>query len=374
MLEIQTDNCTGCGLCSEICKIKAISMGKDALTGFSYPHIYQEACIDCGLCERVCPEINNVEKNDISGQKIYALIATDEKIRMASTSGGAFALLANEIIDMKGAVAGARFEDRKLKHRIVFEKKDLIPLHKSKYVQSDMREIYKDILDAAETGKKVLFCGTPCQAAAIKRYSEKKKIDNNLIIVDLICRGVPSEKALELYLMQIESEKGSIVDKIDFKDKSKGWHSIGTYYHCSNGISFVETLEESAFMNSFVGKGEDLCIRESCFNCKYKTQGRVSDLTIGDFWGIKDDGWDDNKGTSVIFVNTETGKQLMDRIKEKARIKEYTYEDVYPGNYKAFSQLSDKTKEREMFWKLIEKTDFREALKKCVGGCTIDKT
>ena len=362
MIITEPDNCTGCMLCTTACNKNAIRMEKNKTTGFYYPVIDKELCVKCRACEMSCPENVIVKKNSSDNQSIYALISLDDKIRELCTSGGAFYLFAEEVLREGGAVAGAVYDEGlHVYHTLISKKEDIEPLLRSKYVPSDMREAFPMIKEALLDGKTVMFCGTPCQVAAVKRFGEILNKSEGLVLVDLVCRGVPSEKVQDLYLKQLYREKGSRVVKIEYKDKSLGWHKLSTKFIFENGESVVERGDEGEFFLCF--PGFDLSVRESCFNCRYKSQERVSDITIGDFWGMKDPDWDDDRGTSLVLVNTSKGRKLLERISDKVRTKEFSFSEVEEANRMAFSELPDQNYMRKRFWNEIGSADFRQTVK-----------
>lgn len=214
--------CCGCKACAAVCPKKCIKMVTDR-EGFWYPEVDQSACINCGKCERVCPVLNRKKRQPRKfGRKAYAAINTDPEIRFQSSSGGIFTAIAEAIIDRGGVVFGAAF-DKEFAVRQVFAetKEDLAAFRGSKYVQSDMGDAYSSVLRFLQSGRIVLFSGTPCQIGALKSFLGKEY--PNLITVDLICHGVPSPMVWEKYVRHRRSlDSDSQLRTVQFRDKERG--------------------------------------------------------------------------------------------------------------------------------------------------------
>ena len=353
--------CTGCGLCEQICPAGAVAMIPDALTGFLYPQVCMDICIDCGLCTKNCPELHKNYYPENFEQEVYSAIARSDEIRITSTSGGIFPLLARQILRLgNSAVIGAAYDEQHdLRHMMIQDEKELAKLIRSKYAQSDIRGVFFDIEDSLKKGWNVLFCGTPCQVSAVRNYCVSCENKEKLFLVDLFCRGVPSLKAQKLYLEQIEKEKGSKVISMSSKDKTYGWRSLGTRYDLADGSYFIELAEDCDLARSYIEL--DYCTRDSCFSCGYKNQERISDISIGDFWGLKESELDDDFGVSAVLINTQKGRNLFDKILEDIRFECRTFQEA-AGNG-AFVPLRENERERQRFWKLLGNHDYRTAVK-----------
>ncbi len=357
------NNCTGCGLCEQICPLHAIKLQPDLRTGFLYPRIDHSVCTECGLCEKLCPQLDEGTAQQGKFRKeIYGVIAKDNAIRNASTSGGIFSVLALSILRAGGAVAGAAFDNElSLRHILIHDEAELPKIMGSKYLQSDIRPVYQDIKSALQQGKRVLFCGTPCQVSAIKKFCAKCDNADRLILIDLLCRGVPSPKAFQTYLKQISDEAGSRVVAIYSKDKTYGWRSLGTRFDFQDGRTMIESRDDCDLGKSYICY--DYCTRDSCFSCKYKSEERVSDITIGDFWGVNDSELDDNKGTSAVLINTQVGSELFSKITSDIIYKRFMFQDLYRNNTMAFSPLRENTMARALFWELLKTHDYRTTVR-----------
>ena len=325
---IEKGKCTGCGLCSQVCPVNAIKLCPDTVTGFLYPQIDRSICINCELCKKNCPQMRINCSQENFEKQVYGVVVKDEITRMNSTSGGIFSLLAQSILkDGMGVVVGAAYDkELYVQHIMVHNEEKLPQITRSKYLQSNLCSIYEEIKETLKSGKKVLFSGTPCQVSAIKRFCELNGVIEGLYLVDLLCRGIPSPKANQLYLEQIAKERGSRVVAQYHKDKTYGWRSLATKYELENGTSFVERIEDSDWGKSFICY--DYCTRESCFSCSYKKEERVSDITLGDAWKIEKDfpAWADNKGTSFFVVRTYKGEKLLNQVSDVFNYKEIDYE------------------------------------------------
>lgn len=305
------EQCCGCGACYNICPRNAISMSEDKY-GFVYPEIDKSKCIRCGLCMKVCGFQNSEVKNE--PLKTFAASAKNDKIINSSASGGAFAVIASNILNEGGIVFGAAFDmDHNVYHIGIDSVKKLCLLQGSKYVQSNTAETYKQARNLLNNGKKVLYSGTPCQIAGLQGFLGKNY--DNLITADLICHGVPNQKIFKDYLKSLGKVKN-----FSFRDKYIGWGINGSAVVEKNGSEKKIKLWESDSAYLYYFSQGDI-YRESCYNCKYACSHRPADITLGDYWGIEKqhpnylgkDGFDESKGISVVIANTEKGlKTLID--------------------------------------------------------------
>lgn len=355
---VRRSMCTGCGLCMAVCPVHAISMKEDKESGFLYPNMDKGACIQCGTCRHVCPD-GIIREERLGYSDVYAANNGNIDVRNQSASGGLFSAFAAGMLRNGGCVAGTAFEGKmSCRHVIAETKEELKALRGTKYFQSDMSSIYESILHQK---KDILFCGTPCQVHALKVYAMKKGFADKLILIDLLCRGVPSPYVYRKYIELLEKEHGAKVQRIRFKEKTRGWDKIGTMVFFENGNQKCESREDSVFAKSFIES--NLAVRESCFYCKYKTIYREGDITIADFWGLKNHHLLDNKGTSLVIVNTEKGRMLFDGIKQDIDYIPSTMWRVYRGNGAAFHRIYCDPEQRKRFFALLhEGKDLREAV------------
>ncbi len=297
----EKNKCTGCSVCESVCPKKAITIKKDC-RGFYIPLINYDTCIACKKCKNVCPANNQPKAKGPT--RVFAYQNTDN-IRFNSTSGGFFNAIACQVISEGGVVCGAAFDDNMLlKHIIVEKKEQLAPLQKSKYVQSLTEGIFEEIKRYLEDNRKVLFVGVGCQAAALRNYIGDNK---NLIIVDLICYGVPSSGLFEEWIKYLEKKYGK-VKEVRFRDKSYGYYTPNIKVIFDNK-KFIESCRDSNLYTDLMFR--HLSIRNSCYSCMYKTIDRISDFTLGDLWFIEQNSQikNDNLGTTAIFTHSVYGEE-----------------------------------------------------------------
>lgn len=319
-------NCTGCGACFNKCPTGAILMKENA-EGFLYPFIDNQKCIDCHLCERVCPVLNyhRVKKDN---PPCYAVAATDE-IRQNSSSGGVFSVLAMYILAQGGAVVGASFtEDASVRHIIIENSAELYKLQGSKYLQSNITGVYKPVKAILDTGRQLLFSGTPCQIAGIKSFL--KKDYSNLYLLDIVCHGTPSPKVFKKYLNEKFPNQKFVTT--NFRDKRNGWSPELTTTTTTNNTTTSFAAKNDDYMRAFLN---NLCLRKSCGSCLFNSLPRQGDLTLGDFWGIDviNKKLNDKRGLSEVLINTDKGGRLLEECKPRFKIFEQTdFDAILPYN------------------------------------------
>ena len=345
--------CTGCSACSNICPKKCIEMIEDE-KGFKYPRIDYTKCIHCNQCKNICP----VLKDNISSRPLeaYAAFANDKKIRMNSSSGGLFTVLANEILKNDGIVVGATLENHVVKHIIIDNLKDLEKLKKSKYVQSDINNIYKEVKKNLDKNIKVMFSGTSCQVAGLKSYL--KRDYSNLICIDVVCHGVPSPKVFDKYLDSIEKKHNVKVTDVNFRSKVNGWNPFSIDIDGDNKKIISEGIYENVYMKAFL---QNLILRNSCYDCKFKNFKAQSDITLGDYWGIEqvhgdDDNFLDNKGVSLVFINTIKGRNIFKNIFSKIYYKKTDIDEACKYNT-AITKSVNKSNKYNEYWNNVSFED-----------------
>lgn len=313
MLKIDNPaDCCGCTACASICVHDAIVMKPDVL-GFLYPKVDKEKCIDCGLCEKVCQFKKGYNRyQNFENPQVIALRSKDVKDLRLSQSGSAFYLLAHNFIEQGGVVYGAGYESvYKVKHKRIDTIEGLQELRGSKYTQSDICGIFKQVKDDLKLGNKVLFSGTPCQVAGLRSFVGKKYAEK-LYTIDLVCHAVPSPKIWEEYVKWVEEKYGEKIVKVNFRNKKFGWHS-----HFETFLTATREIKRNTFRFFFFYK--HLSVRTSCSNCSFTNLKRIGDVTVGDFWGWekfhKD--WNDNLGVSLVMLNSQKGCNLFQAISNK---------------------------------------------------------
>lgn len=343
-LFVEKKDCCGCGACMNICPKMAIHMEKDEY-GFVYPRIDAEKCVECGACKKVCAFQNEPTRRQ--PQRVYAIASKNNDLIKNSASGGLFATMAMHVLERGGCVYGAvmQYEEHELhiRHICCETKEELYRLQGSKYVQSSLGNTFKDVQKKLKANFLVLFSGTPCQVDALKSYLRKDY--SNLITVDIICHGVPSEQFFNDYIHYTEKKIGGEIKEFKFRDKSSGWGlNARARYTNTKGensdyyVSYLDSSYYDLFLSAKI-------YRENCYKCPYATGNRCGDITIGDYWGIEEEhpeslvqngGWlSEKSGISVNMLNSDKGIAFFDEIKGQF----YYYESAFEKAAKRNTQL-----------------------------------
>lgn len=353
-------DCTGCHACFSICPEKCIEMPADR-EGFLYPQADASRCIHCGLCQKACPMIHKAENSN--PPYAYAAYNKDDGIREKSSSGGIFTLLAENILQKGGAVFGAGFDGRfNVVHSFVETSEELDRFRGSKYVQSAVGHTYEQAKAFLEQGRLVLFSGTPCQIAGLKSYLKRDYV--NLFCQDLICHGVPSPKVWKKYVDYRQRQAHSPVKSITFRKKTEGWKRFSVSFTFENGTEYESCHQEDLMMRAFLS---NLCLRPSCYHCPFKSNNRQSDITLADFWGIQHilpAMEDDNKGISLVLINSKKGKELFESIKNDIVCQPVDVDDSLKYN-PAADDPAKRNKGRYSFFKYLDTYEFDKLIDRC---------
>lgn len=343
MIELfaEKKDCCGCGACMNICPKTAIHMEKDEY-GFVYPKIDTEKCVECGACKKVCAFQNEPTRKQ--PQRVYAIASKNNDLVKKSASCGLFATMAVQVLEQGGCVYGAvmQHEEHELhiRHVCCETKKELYHLQGSKYVQSSLGNIFKDVQKKLKNDIFVLFSGTPCQVDALKSYLRKDY--PNLLTVDIICHGVPSEQFFNDYIHYTEKKIGGEISEFKFRDKSAGWglnakakYTNDKGENADYSVSYLDSSYYDLFLSAKI-------YRENCYKCPYATSNRCGDITIGDYWGIEDEHPEtleqnggrlsEKNGISVSLINSDKGIAFFDEIKEQFDYYESTFEKAAKRN------------------------------------------
>lgn len=354
----EKSTCCGCNACAQNCPKQCITMQKDE-EGFLYPSVNEKTCIRCDLCNRVCP-INKQAIQNMRKPLAYAAYALKKEIRLQSSSGGIFTLLAEYVLDQNGVVFGAAYDDNWMVHHICIEdKNELWKLRGSKYLQSRVEDTYKIAKKALVEGKMVLYSGVACQISGLKSFLGKEY--DNLVTVDVLCHGVPTPKLWEKYIRQHMQQQSSCLKAVSFREKNLGWKRFSMKLVFENQSVYTRPFTQDDFMKLFL---KNICLRPSCYDCRFKGINRESDLTIGDFWGIENvlPDMDDDQGTSVVLIQSEKGQQIFKELSKKMRTKEIDVEIALPITAESRHSVAEHPK-RKVFFEKIDRWSIDKCMK-----------
>lgn len=342
-VQTKKEECCGCTACYSICPSKAISMEEDS-KGFLYPAIDNDICVHCGLCDKVCDFVRFEGVTDTI--HCYAVKHKNEMEVASSRSGGIFIALSEYVLKQNGVVFGAQFETVKtVYHKKESDKIGVDRFKGSKYVQSAMNDCFMECYEELKKNRMVLFSGTACQIHGLKSYLEKKKMNlDKLLLVDIVCHGVPSPKLWRDFITETEIRMKKKVIKADFRDKNLfGWRAHMESFTFDDGSIVPMRRWTSLFYDHNM-------FRESCYSCPYTTPFRNSDITIADYWGIEKNApeFDDDKGVSLVLIHSDKGKSCFEAIQDNIIFKETSLETSMQPN---LIHPSNKGKEYDAFWK-----------------------
>ena len=309
-------DCFGCEACVQTCAVGAITMVADE-DGFRYPRIDVAKCLKCGRCRQVCP----AQETPVASAPRYTFggYVRDCKTRDSSTSGGAFSAIAQSWADDDALIFGAESVGLNVRHCSIRGVADLQRLRKSKYLQSTIGRSFAEVRDALRTGKRVLFSGTPCQVAGLKRFLREVD-DRNLLTVEVVCEGVPTPNYIRKFAEWLGNKKHADVLGIDYRFKDgRKWDFQVMQASLQNPTRGIFKWKQDRWFNPFWSIWlQHLISRPSCYQCPFAKRERVADISLGDLWGVHlycPDLYGRNGGASVVFCNTEKGVAALDKAK-----------------------------------------------------------
>lgn len=345
--------CSGCGACANGCGRNAIALKADE-KGFLHPVIDGGLCVDCGRCKAICPVVNPPEPDDRFENYGLAAFSADEGLRTAASSGGLFPLLANSVLSEGGVVYGVAFDEdwKKVRHIRVTAPTELPRLFGAKYLQSETGSTFCQVRQDLVAGKRVLFAGTPCQTAGLKAYLGRDWTE--LLLVDVICHGTPSQRVWAAYLTELEARYGARAENVSFRDKRGGWKDYRLSVRFSNGEEYLGRQVADAYLRGFIS---DLFLRESCHQCRFKGERIQSDLTLGDFWGIDHvlPEMNDELGISLVIIRSDRGEAALKACSDRLRTQRIDLRQAVSHNPAAV-RSSGMHKERETFFRQLDNT------------------
>ncbi len=355
-------HCTGCAACAIKCSHKAITMLQDE-EGFFYPCIDSDKCVDCGLCQKICPQTNTDKFLNTEEPQFYGGVISENELLMKSSSGGAFSAICN-LLDKGSVVCGCTYDNGlKVIHQCAANTyEDTAKFRKSKYVQSDVRKVYKEIKEHLGYGKKVLFTGTACQVVGLYAYLGGKP--DKLYTVDLICHGVPSQYVFDKYIDSLSRKSGIAVTRYSFREKSYFWGDweIGIKYG-NEQKSKYKAWGQDYYMSGFL---RGLFYRPACYECKYANRNvwRPADFTIGDFWGCAEinPSFHEKKGCSLLIANSRKAKDLIPQLSKYMLLSEVNAETAIRENHNLIEPTKH-NKQRSDFFRLLQEHDFETAIR-----------
>ncbi len=353
-------DCCGCRTCRSVCKFNAISVVTDEY-GFEQMSVDIDKCRECGMCEAVCPEIQ--VKTGTERYSCGAAYALDAETKLQGSSGGLFGVFAKHIIKNDGIVYGAAFDETlKLKTTAARTVDELVPLYKSKYLLCDTDDKFVEMKEKLDNGQQLLYCSSPCQIAAFKLFLGKSY--ENLLTVEFVCHGVGSQTLFDKSIEYAESKLSAKIKQFIFRYKAKNATSHYYYYYCENKRKSFNKQDLYLFFPYYNAYCKQLVCRDACYNCKYATEGRTADITIGDFHNIEnyDLQIDRFAGVSMFICNTLKGEDFFNSIKNELFVKEFDW-DILRANNRFYTDGTRPVKQYE-FMESVKNDSFEVTVKK----------
>ncbi len=347
---LQLTDCCGCSACFNSCPVQAITMQPDA-EGFLYPKIDPARCIDCRRCIAACPLIRQGNCKETAPPRFFVARHKSADVLWRSTSGGAFTAVSDAILRQGSVVYGVDYDQEfHVLHQRAETPEQRDRMRISKYVQSDLRDSFAKIKIDLETGRKVLFSGTPCQAAGLRGFMGNGPLLSGLFICDIICHSIPSPLIWAEYKRLLERENGGRLASVQFRSKKDGWSRENS----NKGFLFStenkpEIQEDDRFYNLFFKSGA--ITRPACSQCRFTDVQRASDITIADYWGIESYSpeWFDPLGVSLVMVNSPQGKLLFEAASQDMLVQERPKEEAL-NEQKRLREPSALPAGRSQFW------------------------
>ena len=362
----EKEECYGCRGCEEVCPQKCITIVEDE-EHFVYPHIDEDKCRKCHLCEKVCPSnYSSIEADEDFEQEAWVGVSNSEKVQIESSSGGAFTAIYRSLLAENYRIFGVRWDENlKVIHDMATTEEECEKFRKSKYIMSNTNGCFSSIAMLLTKGEKVCFTASPCQCAALQAFLQTKRINqSNLIVIDLICHGAPSQYIFDKYITEkIGTNRKLNECSYQFRNKTpyRGKVNSRTALFKSKGNKDeVLTAQCDPFVKGYYGR---LFYRPSCGVCRFATPDRISDITLGDAWHIEKEypEWDALKGVSCIIFNTKKGLTLLEDMRKQMTLKKMSIEWVKVNNMQ-FSKPTEMHKNRDLFFKLLKLKSFEESV------------
>lgn len=348
------EKCCGCAACVNVCPCDAITLETDEL-GFAYPRVIDEKCVNCGKCVSVC-DFGKSELDRAFPLKAFAAANKCVDTLCKSSSGGVFSAVADYVLENGGAVCGCALKELSAVHICIEKKEDMPLLRRSKYLQSDMGLVYREVKERLEKGQMVLFSGSPCHVAAL--YGVLGKEYEKLITMDLVCHGVPSAEMFKKYIKYLEQKYRTKIVDFNFRSKKYGWQRWTTEFTTEAGKTKNIGKLYEFYIPAFTGGN---MMRPSCFKCKYACPTRVGDITVADFWGHEkaNVSFNTQNGVSLCALNTEKAVALASVLGEKMHLQEIDYNIAVAGN-RCLHAPTEKGKKWELYMQAFKEDKIPE--------------
>ena len=371
MIKLQKkESCCGCTACAEICPKNCIEMKEDE-EFFLYPHVNENECINCHLCEKVCPVLNLPELEKQKNLQACLVRTKDHSILRKCTSGGVFTTIARETIQNGGVAYGVIYgADYIVKYARIDKLENIWKLSGSKYVQSNVGNIFNEVQNDLKNGLKVVFCGTPCQVAGLYNFLGKEY--ENLLLVDLVCHGVPSPGLWKDYLEYIEKTYGKL-KKVNFRSKKLGYHAAVMEEQFENGRTLLRSARTNFMTKCYFSNSAD---RPICYECPFKTIQRCSDLTLFDGWhageyveGLKDD----DRGYTIVILQSEKGREQLKSCRHLFAIEIIDLEKAVRKDGVMIESSVKRPENRDVFYSVLRREGIEKTVEKLFPVSAYDK-